>query len=526
MTLGPILRRVIFPALLGLAIIGVVELAIYLRYHPTFWQRTTWLMRDPYRGEIFDRVMLYTRLGHFENSQPNIISVGDSSGFFALQSKIVNRYTHGVKYLSLNTGANYAYDGYKGVAEYMLKRSKGSIKYVVIYFYPQIAPVPLIISLADLAPIVHDALVGPKSFLTPPSAFLSPYAKYSIFAKHKFHFGDEMLRQAPALELGATIDLGLGWLPEFDVRIDRVGGQLPYFTDQRTELLAKVGLIERSSIYHTLDEFNKMVKSYGANLAVAFAPVAERGLFPGDPHIPEAEAAMARFSRDNPDVKFLMPYITLWGPEKFGTANHVSREYTFLTSYRMGKALERLITDPDSIPPYKPNYPGQGPYEPITHTVKGPNDPELLKAAMAYYLYSSTLDDEYKRHISRRSLELLEKDQAYRYMMEDKATRTESLNQRKIKIGFDLSKLQARPIEVKGLHFCASRPDTQWVQLDGVISFTYESPTAVASEPVRWPEGSHIFIPTIVEDGIRKFDGYCPEPESALNYSATLKRTN
>src|SRR5258708_7404689 len=118
MMLAPFLRRVIFPALLAVTIAGAVELAIYAWYHPTFWQRTTWLMRDPYRGEIFDRVMLYTRLGHFEDSRPNIISVGDSSGFFALQSKIVNRYTHGVKYLSLNTGANYAYQGYKAVAEY------------------------------------------------------------------------------------------------------------------------------------------------------------------------------------------------------------------------------------------------------------------------------------------------------------------------------------------------------------------------------------------------------------------------
>lgn len=525
MTLAPSLRRVILPVLIGLGIIGAIELALYLKYHPTFWQRTTWLVRDPYRGETFDRVMLFRRLSKFEGSQPNIISVGDSSGFFGLQSNVVNRYTHGVKYLSLNTGANHAYDGYKAVAEYMLQRSKGSIKYVVIYMFPQLAPTPHTLGDGELGHIAHDTLIGPLAYLTPPSAFLAPYAKYKVFADHNFHFGDPILNHVAALELEATLDQAKGWLPEFDIRIARIDGHLAYRPDKRTDLRAKLGLAEQSSTYSVLDDFNKMVKSYGATLAVAFAPVPERGIQARDPSVSEVEQALARFSRDNPDVKFLMPYVTLWGAEKFGTSNHVSREYTFLSSYRLGKALERLVTDPDSIPPFSPTYPGQEPYKPITVKATGQHDPELLNASVAYYLYSSTLDDEHKRRVSRRTLELLEKDQSYQFMMEDKRARTESLNQRKIKISFDLSQLRARPVEVNGLQFCASRPDTQWVQVDGKMGFVYESPTNVAREFVPWPEASHILLPTIVEDGIRKFDGYCPESDSTLDYSASLKRT-
>jgi hypothetical protein len=48
------------------------------------------------------------------------------------------------------------------------------------------------------------------------------------------------------------------------------------------------------------------------------------------------------------------------------------------------------------------------------------------------------------------------------------------------------------------------------------MTFTYKSPAAETAEPVRWPETSHIFIPTIVEDGVRKFDGYCPEPSLTM----------
>jgi hypothetical protein len=234
---------------------------------------------------------------------------------------------------------------------------------------------------------------------------------------------------------------------------------------------------------------------------------------------------MARFSRDHPEVKFLFPLITKWSPEKFGTANHISREYTFLSSMRMGKALERLITDPESIPPYTPRFGGQTAYPPITAVPTGPADPELLDSALAFYLYTSTLDQKYHQRISRRSLSLLEDDDSYRNMIDDKKRRAANLSAKKIKIGFDLSQLRARPVDITGVVHCNPRTDTQWIQVDGTIWFTYESPEAVAREPVRWPETSHIFFPTIVEDGVRKFDGYCPEPPSALSNTGHIVQT-
>src|SRR4051794_18093440 len=98
----PIIQRLVLPTVFALALAGVVELAIHLRYHPGFWPKTTWLMHDPYKGEVFDRVVVYQKLSHFEDSNPEIISVGDSSGFFGLQSRIVNRFTNGHKFISLN----------------------------------------------------------------------------------------------------------------------------------------------------------------------------------------------------------------------------------------------------------------------------------------------------------------------------------------------------------------------------------------------------------------------------------------
>jgi hypothetical protein len=504
-------HRLVLPALCAIGLIGAIELAIQLLYHPGFWQKTTWLMHDPYRGELFDRTELYIRLSHLEESDPDIISVGDSSGFFSLQSRIVNRYLNGSKFLSLNTGANQAFIGYSAIAEYMLRRSK-HIKYVVLYLYPQLLPQDEVIREADLGPITEDALVSVRSHLTPPSAFLSPYVKTLLFRATRYHFNGPPPNHVPSLQLWSTVDEALGWLPEFDVRYDRIDGRSPFYPDSRSGWYNQLGLTEPSAINANFAEFDAMVRHYGAQLVVAFAPLSLRGIAPGDANIVIAENALARFQREHPDVKFLFPLITRWGIEKFGMFNHISREYTFLGSERLGRALRDLLQDPAAIPPFTPSFSDPGPYPAVAVKPLGPPEPQLLAPALALYLHASTGDEATAGLLSKRVAGLLAAEPAYRYMIDDARARAASLAAHGIKIGFDLSQLHATPVEITGLPHCAPNAGVQWVQLDGVMIFTYDSPTAQAKAPVAWPRTSHIFVPTLVENGVRKFDGYCPEP--------------
>jgi hypothetical protein len=510
---GDVLWRLILPVLFAILVAAAIELFIGVIFKPGFWQKTTWLMYDPYKGEVFDRVEMYLRLSHVEDSDPDIISVGDSSGFFSLQSKVVNRYLGGLKFISLNTGANQAYIGYQAIAEYMLRRSK-KIKYVVLYVFPALQAQEIVLHAADLGPITESDLVGPQSYLTPPSAFLSPYAKFRLFEGRRFHVDEPLTSHMPSLQLLSTVDDTLGWLPEFDVRFDRVNERVPFYPDDRWGWYNHLGLTDPSAINANLDAFDRMVRSYGAQLVVAFGPIASRGDVPNDPYAIDDDHALARFQREHPDVKFLFPLITAWGGEKFGMFNHISREYTFLSSERLGRGLAQLIRDPDSIPPYEAHYTPPSSYPPITAQPTGPSDPSLLDPALALYLYTSTVDPKYADLLSKRVQDLLAHDQAYQYAVLDARRRVASLEQRHIKIGFDLSQMHATPVNVQGLPHCGAEPgrSPQWIQLDGNMIFTYESPTARASEPVRWPLSSHIFIPTVIEDGVRKFDGYCPEP--------------
>jgi hypothetical protein len=232
---------------------------------------------------------------------------------------------------------------------------------------------------------------------------------------------------------------------------------------------------------------------------------------PDDHNIPIAERSLARFQSEHPDVKFLFPLITRWGSEKFGMYNHISREYTFLSSERLGKALGSLIRAPNSIPPFAPGFKGEGAYPAVTVTPLGPPDPALVVPALALYLYASTADRSYEQLIAKPALDLLAAEPSFRYMMADALERNNSLAARNIKIGFDLTDMHATPVSVSGLPECDVRPGVEWVQIYGNMIFTYSSPTSISREPVPWPQGSRILIPTIMEDGTRKFDGYCPE---------------
>ena len=316
------------------------------------------------------------------------------------------------------------------------------------------------------------------------------------------------------MQLMATVDDALGWLPEFDLRYDRVDGRAQFFSDERSGWYHHLGLTDPSAINANLDAFDRAVRSYGARLVIAFAPISSRAIFENDPNVTIADQALERFQREHPDVKFLFPLLTDWGVEKFGMFNHVSREYTFLSSERVGKALAQLLRDPDSIAPYRAQAKVPSSYPPVVATPTGPADANLLAPALALYLYTSTDDQKYRALFSRRVADLLDREPAYQYAMADARERIASLQRRDIEIGFDLSHMRATPVDVEGLPHCAPAPagGLQWVQLDGDMIFTYDSPTVKVAEPIEWAQSSHIFVPTVVEDGVRKFDGYCPEP--------------
>ena len=103
-------------------------------------------------------------------------------------------------------------------------------------------------------------------------------------------------------------------------------------------------------------------------------------------------------------------------------------------------------------------------------------------------------------------------------MMEDTRKRLEVLAKSNIQLGYKLDELKGVPVEVKNLSYCDSGSLTaEWVQLSGAVTYTYSDKFNTSSEPVEWPKASSILVPTILEGGVRKFDGYCAEPSLNQN---------
>jgi hypothetical protein len=335
-----------------------------------------------------------------------------------------------------------------------------------------------------------------------------------MFERRDYRVGDLLLNHKVYLEFHSTVKETLGWVPEHDVRFDRLR-VLNLYPVLRHEWYDRLGLSDPSTINTVLRDFRKMVQSYGAELVVAFAPFPGMSLDPGDENLAATEREIERFQRANPDVKFLFPFITSLSSEKFAQFNHIAREYVFLSSSRLGAALDKMIRDPGSIPQFHPaaTYPPRPPQ--IRFRPTGPSDPALLDAAMSYYLYTATAEERYRELISSRVLSLVDNNQAFRFMMADTSKRIANLAARSIALGYDLSALRGVPMDVEGLSHCNLGADIQWVQVDGTVNYSYKSPIASSTEPVVWPASSHLFLPTVLENGVRKFDGYCPE--AALN---------
>src|SRR6266478_2328678 len=169
--------RLIGSIVLAVLVIVIVEINIYWHFQPTFWERTSWFLHDPYRGESFDRLVLSEKLQAVENANPDFITVGDSSGFFSLNPEIIDTYLPGKHLFNTSTGANHAFDGYFATAEYVLRR-KPSVKHVVLHMYPGLVPARQVIDKGDLGSIAATQLDSIKGLIeAQPRALFSYNAK-------------------------------------------------------------------------------------------------------------------------------------------------------------------------------------------------------------------------------------------------------------------------------------------------------------------------------------------------------------
>jgi hypothetical protein len=203
------------PILVAIGVIAAVEAAVMVLRHPDDVERSNFLTFSYLRPEIGQRLIVYEQLHAFGQSSPDIIQIGDSSGFYGVNPDIVERYLGGLSYVNLSCCTVLGFGGHYAIAHFMLRHNP-SIKAVVLY----VTPFDFFASNADnsFAEPVQNSFDSLRSYIMPPSIALRreiTEATYTLAGMA----GSSPNDNRDLERLLRFVRDNKGWLPENDIRL-------------------------------------------------------------------------------------------------------------------------------------------------------------------------------------------------------------------------------------------------------------------------------------------------------------------
>jgi len=357
-----------FRALLAaFSIIGLVEGGYATFANPSAADRTNYLNWNFDSSELFHKVVIYEKISNAIRDRPEVIQIGDSSGFHGIVPGIVDQYLAGMRYANLSCCANTGFDGYYTIADFLL-RNVPTIKAVVLYLSLNNPPRNL--------DGLNAGIVGGEDRLR--SAF-GPMA--ALTSPAMLALRQDVVR--PVYNLGTTFDqTGLlsfdkhwpaliqalranrGWQPEGDVH------RLPPQQMQKVydlcgpSLIRPIGVqdwdftrdafgVRRSNAEIELRRLAALTARHGAKLILLTQPYPCHDL-PGS-YLEQFRSAVAGVAADYPNFIAPAPLFESWPPQWFSSADHLRTGLEDLASRRAGqfiaKALNITYSEPDTAAP-------------------------------------------------------------------------------------------------------------------------------------------------------------------------------
>jgi len=325
--------------LLALGVIAATEGICALALRPGIVERAKFNLLDRFQSAV-----IFGKLNEFADSSPDLIQVGDSSGFLGVNPDIVMRHLDGLKYVNLSCCAALGYRGYYGIADFMLRRNP-RIKAVVLYVSLNNLPrADLIDGQHQLGEFIQNALTTPFSYLSPATVALRQRIVDAMEkkgqAKTDAIFTDEMRASARAHN---------GWWAEHDRRPGgdkrvafwhgicgetgtAVQGDRAIFYDQN----------KQSYTVSELERLALLAAHHGAKLIVLFQPFPCRGL-EGD--FLEARRRDIRTIIERHHNVLALPegMLEVWPTEKFVSGDHLRVGHDEENGNRVGKFLARAL---------------------------------------------------------------------------------------------------------------------------------------------------------------------------------------
>lgn len=325
------------------ALVGLVEGVCALALRPGLVERANLGLLD-----LFEDGVTFGKLARFADSSPDVIQVGDSSGFHGVRPELVMPYLGGLKYVNLSCCASTGYRGYYGIADFMLRRNPG-IKAVVLYVSLNGLPrADLIRGDHQIGEYIQDSLTTPFAHLAPATVALRQW----IVDQIKF-------RRLPTNEAIFVADMqqstqrNFGWWAEHDRRLSapkrreywrRICGEtgVPVKDDDDIFYGDDVVRGRYSHMRAELQRFASLAAEHGAKFILAFHPFSCRGL--GGNFLAARREDLDALLKQNPNMVALPAEMLVpWPTERFVSSDHLHTGYDEENSRRLGRQLARAL---------------------------------------------------------------------------------------------------------------------------------------------------------------------------------------
>ena len=359
-----------FKAILAaLAVIAGIEAASAMVFPSTPVERSGYLNWNFNTVETFHKVIISEKLANAVRDQPDVIQIGDSSGFHGIVPRIVDQYLGGLRYENLSCCANTGFDGYHSLIDFMLRHAP-SIKAVVLYISLNNTP-------RDPAGVLSDVVGGEdrlRSSFGPLSTVTMPA---SLSLRHKilkevYNLGDTF-NQSGLLsfedlwaELIQSTRATRGWRPEQDVHrvperqaqklaelcgpsgVRLVGGHRP--EDFMRDILGS----RQSYTQIELRRLAALTARRQVKLILIFQPYPCRELQGG--LVPSLKAYIEAVQSDYPNL--IVPEPALfepWPGQWFSSADHLAIGHEDAASRRAGRLIAKALGIQFAEPPPPPS---------------------------------------------------------------------------------------------------------------------------------------------------------------------------
>lgn len=321
--------------LTALLIIVPIELFVHTKWEPLAKHDTNFFEFALLWKESPQKFVVYEKLKNARNTQSEFIFIGDSSGLFGVMPEVVEKSLEGQKVMNLCVAADIGFRGYQYMADYYLRTNRNA-KYLALYISPH--QMPLVYgSNNKLTKAVYKNYLGPHRLLDLPIFSVRlPLANLVYYGKFKDQLScwhQQILPNYPTYsEWAEEFWKSKGWVP-FSPVLEKTTEECNYRVREK----------EDHTFLPELEKIARFSRSRGLRLAVLINPVACEVIT--GCYSDFVQNQLDLFSWRNPDVYIPFDLTTTLPENVFGDQLHLSPAAAVKNSERVGRALNRWISD-------------------------------------------------------------------------------------------------------------------------------------------------------------------------------------